>query len=438
MLAGQCSEPIQVAAGVNEVAEHARANTELHDVFTYPEDRLLTVNWINRVATVEVPVSDSANDETQVHFINKALRGQLKVCKALGPGSADLIGQSFYFDIREDGAAYDGIWITAAAQTQCKIVGYFPIGSVVDVQETCGKVLPMEQPNGDDHCNEFIDVSGEGEITIAPGINTVTITNTAKGLLEICKQLFLVTTQPTFRFRVDGGGVINVRAGTCSPPMRVSVGNHTVTELVETNYELDPDAPGNGITVAPADREVSRNLPTRTVTVLVPYGPSGETLVTYYNRPKFARIKVCKAITPGSADALSGKTFSYTVYVDALFGGTVQFTLGPIHPGECELFSLDGEEVFFPVLTAAGANRVVRVVENGATDATPGPGTFYVTGLGVTGNNRNFPVLTNCQPAAYSPTGQHCKTFPYHGRPGPRRVDARARRERRHLHQLGR
>ena len=42
-----------------------------------------------------MPVSDSPNDETQVHFRNEAQRGQLKLCKALGAGSADLVGQTF-------------------------------------------------------------------------------------------------------------------------------------------------------------------------------------------------------------------------------------------------------------------------------------------------------------------------------------------------------
>src|SRR3954469_19532183 len=127
VLAGQCSEPIQVAAGVNTIEEHATTNTVLTDVDVFPHDRLLTVNLINRTVTVEVPVSDNPNDETQVDFENELLRGQLKVCKALGPGSADLIGKSFYFSLRSGDQWFDGIWITAAAQTQCKIVGFFPI-----------------------------------------------------------------------------------------------------------------------------------------------------------------------------------------------------------------------------------------------------------------------------------------------------------------------
>src|SRR4029079_610880 len=98
VLAGQCSPPIQVAAGVNEIVEAPKAGTDLTDVVAFPWDRLLTVNLINRDVTVEVPVSADSNDETQVHFRNEAQRGQLKLCKALGPNSSALSGQSFELD----------------------------------------------------------------------------------------------------------------------------------------------------------------------------------------------------------------------------------------------------------------------------------------------------------------------------------------------------
>jgi len=421
VLAGQCSEPFQVAAGIAEVTEGASPGFDLVDVFTIPDDRLLTTNLINRTADVEVPAADSSNDETQVHFVNKTQRGQLKVCKTLGPGSNDLVGQKFYFDIYGDNMQPLGVWITAQSQTQCVIVGNFPIGSTVDVEED------LDQSNGG--AGEFIDVSGEGEITIAPGINTKTITNTARGLLEICKAAIrgasdgrtlapVQITQPTFQFRVDGGGLINVRAGTCTPPMRVSVGAHTVSEVASTNYELDPGSPAlallgfntnGGIVVSPADREVSRQLSSRSVTVNVPYGPNGETLVTFYNRVKVAQIKVCKAITSGSVDSLGHKTFTYTVYV----GGN-RYTVGPIAPGECQFVTDSfGNPRNFPILDAAGNHVSAAVLENGATDSTPTLGTFYVSALSLTGNDKNFSVLTNCQPALYSPTGQHCKTFTF-------------------------
>ena len=73
------------------------------DVWTLPEDRLQGTNLLNRTADVEVPVSSDPNDETQVHFVNKTQRAQLKICKALGPGSSDLVGKPFYFDVYFDG-----------------------------------------------------------------------------------------------------------------------------------------------------------------------------------------------------------------------------------------------------------------------------------------------------------------------------------------------
>ena len=364
VLVGQCSEPFQVAAGVSEVTEGPSPGYDLVDVQTIPSDRLLTTNLINRTADVEVPASDSANDETQVHFFNQTPRAQLKLCKTLGPGSSDLIGQPFYIDWTADNGAFGTARIVAAASTQCVIVGNLPIGSVVGLSE--------ENPG------DYIDSSGPSSITLAAGINTATYTNTAKGLLEVCKAPLppreFQTTEP-FTFKIDNSITLKVRAGTCSLPQRVSVGNHTVTESSSTNYELNPNAPGNGITVNPADREVSRNLLTRTVTVSVPYGVNGETLVTFYNRVKRFSLKVCKTIPLTSQDSLGGKPFSYGVFVGNSANGMPATTLGPIYPGECTMWIGD-----FPILTSTGQPVVLTVHENG----TPSP-TWDVTSITLTG-----------------------------------------------------
>ena len=82
-----------VAAGLVRVTEHANPGFTLVDVYTIPEDRLLDENLINRTADVEVPTSDNPNDETQVHFVNERDRAQLKICKALGPGSSVFAGE---------------------------------------------------------------------------------------------------------------------------------------------------------------------------------------------------------------------------------------------------------------------------------------------------------------------------------------------------------
>jgi hypothetical protein len=369
VLAGQCSEPIQVAAGVNEIVEAPKAGTDLNDVAALPWDRLLTVNLINRDVTVEVPVSDSPNDETQVHFFNKAQRGQLKLCKALGPGSSALVGDEFELDWKADNYTDGYVDITAAATTQCKIVGFFPIGSTVSVSENLG--------HGSGEPGEFIDTTGEGDVVIAPGVNTKTITNTATGRLEVCKaavrfagaQAVVALVQPTFQFKIDNGAYFNVQAGKCSPPKKVSVGNHTVTEVAANDYELDADRTDGGISVFPADREVSRSLATRTVTVSVPYAGdgNGETLVTFYNRVKLARVKICKVIPYTSQDSLGMKDFTY------LING--QGPVGPIKPGECTFYTRD-----FPIITAPNTPTVVTV------DEVEAPSTaFEVTSIVVTG-----------------------------------------------------
>jgi hypothetical protein len=407
VIAGQCSAPIQVAAGVADIVEAPKAGTTLTDVAAYPWDRLLTVNLINREATVEVPVSASSTDETQVHFRNEAVRGQLKVCKALGAGSGDLVGKSFDFIASGDNGQNAYFSITAGATTQCKIVGFFPIGSTVTVTENLDR-----SPGAP---GEFIDTTGEGPVVIAPGVNTATVTNTARGLLEVCKAPIrigletrdLVAAPPpvkqvAFQFRIDGGAVFSVTSGKCSPPKRVSVGNHTVTEVAANDYELDPNAPGNGITVFPADREVSRSLATRTVTVSVPYGPNGETLVTFYNRIKLGQVKVCKQIPITSQDALGGKTFSYTVYIQMPGApGYITVPLGPIYPGECTAFTPS-----FPILNADGTPRAIGVHENEVTGAQA----FEVTSITVAGSRGLCTTSNSTTVVCPYPTGINLPT----------------------------
>jgi hypothetical protein len=300
-----------------------------------------------------VPVGDVAT-ETQVHFLNAAVLGQLKVCKALAPGSDALDGQTFDFDVIRHadvdppaGPTQRVSVVASSTSTQCVIVGSFPVGEQIRVSE----VAP----------GSYVDVSGEGTVMIASGINSITVTNRAMGVLELCKSPVAgLTTQPTFRFRVDGGSIIPLRAGVCTLPMRVSIGQHTVTELADNDYELKPDAPGGGLDVSPADRLVTRNTGLRTITVNVPYGETGETLVNVSNRVKLGLVKVCKQVPTSSLDALGSRAFDFTVLVDGmaipgvtgLTAGTCSLPVGP-----------------FPILRADGTPTPVKVTEDG-TSAT--------------------------------------------------------------------
>jgi len=394
-----CTAPFTVAAGIATVTELPSPGFDLWDVFTNPSDRLLTVNTINRTADVEVPASDDPTQETQVVFVNKTQVAQLKLCKALGPASGDLVNQTFYIDWSSSSGRSGTTAITAQLQTQCVVVGNFPIGATITLSE--------QNPG------QFIDSSGPSSITLLPGMNQATFTNTARGLLEVCKTPVMgLATQPTFQFRVDGGGIINVRAGTCTnPALRVSVGNHTVTEVANANFDV------SAINAIPASALVSSSTANRTATVAVPYAQ--DVAVFFTNRIKVGNVKVCKDITAGSTDALSGKTFFFNVYVGT--NAPVQIA---VTPGSCT-FVTDrfGVPIDYPILQPNGSNTPVAVAEvNAATTGPPlgpplGPpsntlgvtplGSYYISAIGVTGG-RPGTTETNCQAAAYSPTGFHC------------------------------
>jgi hypothetical protein len=215
----------------------------------------------------------------------------------------------------------------------------------------------------------------------------------------------------------------------------VSVGAHTVTEVNSTNFELDPNAPGNGITVLPPGNEISRSLANRSVTVNVPF--AGDTTTTFFNRIRQFQVKICKYATAGSAEPLASVTFNYNWAVNLGMadrqGPAYLFPVGEgLHPGECAFVSdRDGNPVNFNVVTSAGVNAVVRVVEFANPPAsvwnsnTPPPfGSVFVSKIQVFGSRNlgtaNPPgtvpapgVETDCQTATFpSPTGQICLFFP--------------------------
>jgi hypothetical protein len=272
-------------------------------------------------------------------------------------------------------------------------VGYFPIGSTVTVTENLNH--NPGQPG------EFIDTTGEGPVVIANGFNTVTITNTARGLLEVCKAriayLAATTPQPTFQFRIDGGAIFNVRAGTCSMPKRVSVGNHTVTEGASNDYDLV------AIFVTPSGRTVSTSTATRTAVVSVPYG-GNETAVTFVNVPKVGSVKVCKHIPIESVDSLSGKDYTFNMNVQnpaapgGFFAIPVTVHIDANTQDGCSDFVLQN----YPVIQPDGTNTIIGVSE--------APGPYVVDDITLTGT-RGYCSGTAPAPGPYPgafciPTGK--------------------------------
>jgi hypothetical protein len=351
------------------VTETSRAGFQLTSVFTNPTDALIGSNTINGTADVEVPTSSDPADEVQVNFVNEAIRNQLKICKALGPNSSVLVGQTFYFKVTDitdptTPVVLGTTSVQAGSTTQCAIFGNVPLGTVVQVDEVFGPDNPMTPF---DESGQFITTTSPATRTIGSGINTVTITNTAFGQIEICKDPIAglrPAAYPNFQFRIDNGGIIPVRAGTCSTARNVSVGNHTVTEVASTNYEV------TGIRVDPAGRLVGApDLANRTVTVNVPYGPNGETVVTYRNAIRTGTVKVCKTIPTTSIDSLApapnGRTYNFNVNVMIAPGNPGAFAAFPVNvtlpAGATSACS--GFIGPFPVLQSDGSNTIIGVSE---------------------------------------------------------------------------
>ncbi len=368
VLTGQCTEQIQINAGIATVEETARTGYALTGIFTLPSDALVGSNIINRTADVEVPTSSNPADEVQVNFVNEAIRSQLKICKALGANSSVLVGQRFYFRVTNitdpnNPVGLGTASVQAGSTTQCIIFGTIPTGTVVQVDEVSGPDDPTTPQ--DDSNTQFITTTSPATTTIGSGINTVTITNTAFGQIEICKDPVAgIRAQPTFQFRIDGGGIISQRAGGCTTARNVSVGNHTVTEVASNDYEV------TAITVNPAGRLVGTpDLPNRTVTVNVPYGPNGETVVTYTNAIKTGTVKVCKTIPQTSVDSLApapnGRTYNFNVNVQTAPGNPGTFMAVAVNvtlpAGATQACS--GFIGPYPVLQSDGSNTIIGVSE---------------------------------------------------------------------------
>jgi len=403
VLTNQCSDRLTVPAGILTVTETARAGYQLTSVFTNPSDALVNSNTINRTADVEVPTSSDPADEVQVSFVNEAIRNQLKICKALGANSSVLVGQTFNFRVTNITDPSNPVvlgWtsVQAASTTQCVIFGNVPLGTVVQVDEVFGP----DNPNTPfDESGQFITTTSPATTTIGSGVNTVTITNTAFGQLEICKAPVAgLRVQPVFQFRIDNGGIINVQGNSCSTPRNVSVGNHTVTEVAQQNFDV------TAITVNPPSRLVGApDLNNRTVTVNVPYGPNGETVVTYTNTIKTGTVKVCKTIPLTSADSLApqpnGRDYTFTASVQTSPGNPGGFTQFPltVHLAPGQLSNCSNFIGPFPVLQADGTNTIVGIQEQ------PSGGGFVVDDITLQ-FTRGYCSGTYPNPGAYP--GQNC------------------------------
>ena len=140
--------------------------------------------------------------------------------------------------------------------------------------------------------------------------STATATATpVRGFLEICKIAGDdVAVGQIFSFTLSSGGSASVAAGTanvpiCTAPMALPPGNVTITEQAASGVTLA------GITVDPADRQVSLDLGARQVTVRVIAGDESTSTQVFFTNVG-NELKICKVAGSG---VFTGQVFIFTV-----------------------------------------------------------------------------------------------------------------------------
>ena len=436
ILVGQCSGPIKVPAGPVIVTELPNPNTQVAQIWAADPSTLGLTNLINGSATVVVPVSTDGSNEVLVHFVNKTLTSQLKICKLLPAGSEALAGKTFTFDVTDDAYPDGAHWpvqivASAGVNGACKIVAdkwghpvVFPIGSTVTATEM----------------NSDPFVSGDGNpagtpdvqtLTIGPGVvNPLTFSNTALGQLEICKrmlnrdddlgQLFTLNYVNAVNSKIKG--TVKIAAGACSLPQVVPAGNYILTEdLSKLTVNLGNGVKAQAFAFAASDArgpiDDNRCVPQQStadnydlpvvgrrsintncgnpLTVSVPYFNStdpikfGETTVTVWNKLVRSSVKLCKVVTSDSMASLSGTSFHFTwsAASDGSAHGSADLT-----PGTCS-----GIMGSFPIAISDGmgglAPNKVTVKETTPT------GIAYVSSATLTGGQPVSGYTTGNTPA---------------------------------------
>jgi hypothetical protein len=331
VLVGQCTAPLQVAAGNVTVTEAAQFPYYLGELQVFPSGRTVSSNLSNRTITVTVPQGDSST-ETAIDFQNATLLGNFKVCKTLTANSSALAGHTFAFDVVDAiGSHTDNVIAGAAGSTSCVFdFDAVPLGSHVSITEeatanvvnTAVSVAPASNDAG-----SFVPTAN---LTIGSGITTATFTNMAFGTVEVCKVAADASTATqSFQFSVNGGAPFWVHAGQCSLPIAVPAGTATVAEAGKANFHLV-----NVTATGPTgdNRWISGTNP---VTVSTPFGGvENETVVTFTNAVNTGQFKICKV---SSEPTLQGVTFNFT-YTYTVNGVTTNGTAA-LTPGTCSSLS---------------------------------------------------------------------------------------------------
>jgi hypothetical protein len=296
---GTCSFPITLPAGPVTVTEIARQGFSVQSI-TADDDRLVSSDLGRGTATVRIDPGDESN-QTIVWFTNKATpKGYLEVCKKADRDD-DLEGD-FNFTVRQAGRPTEMVTVPV---NQCSDALQLFVGTatITEVERTDSELVGVTASPG--HLVNADVGRRTATVKIDPGdqrtqvfvtfINkTATPPPPPTGKVKVCKRAGTGVAPGTpFNFTLGTEGrSLRVRAGSCSQPQNVPVGDLTVTEKATDGLQV------SNIRVAPTTAGRTISLMEGSATVRITRGRLTEVEFTNRTAPP-GTIKVCKVAGNG-------------------------------------------------------------------------------------------------------------------------------------------
>ncbi len=271
-----------MSAGQITVTEIEQVDFDVVAITTKPTGRVASSNLAARTAKIKVPAG-SVTSQTVVTFTNKLVpKGFVQVCKKAATG--DAITGNFSFVVAAGGTRTSVTVAVGACSASIRV----PAGqaTVTEGPRDTAAVTAIDVAPADRAVSSSV-ANRTATVKVVAGAATtqtvVTFTNKTvpppTGTLRVCKVAGPgVSAGQEFTFMV-GTATTTAKAGACSAPLTLPVGNVTVKETVPAGFRV------SAIAVTGAGSLVSSSLGTATAVVKVAVGATDVNVIPQRGQP---------------------------------------------------------------------------------------------------------------------------------------------------------
>jgi hypothetical protein len=393
---GGCSKSVVAPSGQVTIAETAQVGVAVAAITTDPVGRLVSRNLAARKASVKVPAGSVAS-QTIVTFANKTVpTGFVQVCKKAA--ADDKLAGDFAFTVLAGGVTTKLTVAVGTCSTPVKVTaGLATVTEAAHPDSVLSAidVAPADRAVSRDLARRTATVKvGAATTPTTPVVATaVTFTNktvvspspspSPTGTVRVCKIAGPgVTAGQEFAFTV-GTTKTTAKAGSCSAPITLALGNVTVTETVPAGYAVA------AITASGTGSLVSGNIATGTAVVKV---AAGATDVNFTNKKLVygcTRSKgyyknhpdaVAKLVTANGGTLAIGGVALTPAQIATIFGRDASNFLNQVSQQliTARLNQLGGASTPADVQTAIGAAQALEQQAGGPLTGTATPQTTVV------------------------------------------------------------